>query len=301
MPTSMPGGTLRSTHAFGVPTASIKNHLYALGDGARIFTSPWIVTKPELRHYAAIYLTARGAPVTLTLDGTTAPYQAAALKQMTERAVRAQDVQVLLFQLDPLHRHFARFRAIARPGLLALDRQRFARLDTQLQAAYAGRFTVAQASELFDDVVDTVLPLLPPVKDLDARVLKVIELLRQDHNSRLDRLAAAVDLSYDRLSHLFAESMGLPLRTYQSWLKLYTAITLVRADAKLRLTDVAHAAGFADSSHLCKAFVQAHGAPPSYFLDSDYVTIISAGRGHRLSTARELLGATTCRADEVLV
>lgn len=271
----MSSGIVRRAHSFGTRPAPVKNHLYALGDGARIFASDWIVSEPSLRHYAAVYITANREAMTLAVDSASATYQAAALRQMTVRAVSARNAQALLFQLDPLNRHFPRFRAIGRPGVLGLDRKRFARFDEQFQAAYLGNLSVQQASALLSNVIDAVLPLLPPTKEIDVRVQEVINLLRGDHNFRLDRLAAAVDLSYDRLSHLFVDSMGLPLRAYQSWCKLHKAITLFRGDATLRLTDIAHAAGFTDSSHLCRTFIQAHGAPPSYFLNRDYVTIIS--------------------------
>jgi AraC-like DNA-binding protein len=63
-------------------------------------------------------------------------------------------------------------------------------------------------------------------------------------------VAAAVGVSVSRLTHLFTEQVGIPLRRYVLWLRLRMAITEVLAGADL--TDAAHSAGFADSAHLTR-------------------------------------------------
>ena len=268
----------RARAPFGVLSAVMKDHLYSVGAGGLIYTSPWIVTEPAPRYYATILLTSQYAPFDLAIAGTKQCHQAVALRQMTKRAVGAVNVRIMSFQLDPSHRHFARFRSIPSPGLLALPRALYAPFDETLDAAYCGQLSATEAVGVFESVVNATLPLLPPVKPPDRRVERVIELLWSDDNYPLEDLAAAVGLSYNRLSHLFAESMGLSLRMYQHWHKVRRAIAVFRAEGKRPLTDIAHAAGFTDSSHMCKAFNHAHGAPPSHFLNPAYVRIVSVGR-----------------------
>lgn len=265
---------------FGALATLMKDNLYAVGGGGLIFTSPWIVSEPAERYYATIFLTSAHAPFGLTLDQTSQNYKAIALRQMTRRAVEARNVRLLSFQLDPSHRHFARFRAIPSTGLV-IDRERFAAFDAELERAYRGELNIKDAARLHSNIVDTVLPLLPEAKAPDPRVLSAIALLWENHNYPLDKLSAHVGLSYDRLSHLFVESMGLTLRTYHLWRKVHKAMYEMSPDTNLRLTDIALASGFTDSSHMCKSFYYSHGAPPSYFLNPDYVKIMSAGRGDR--------------------
>lgn len=74
-------------------------------------------------------------------------------------------------------------------------------------------------------------------------------------------VAARVGISPSRLTHLFTEQVGIPLRRYVLWLRLRTAIERVRAGADL--TDAAHTAGFADSAHLTRTCHSMFGLPPS--------------------------------------
>nr|WP_280297058.1 AraC family transcriptional regulator [Nocardia abscessus] len=64
-----------------------------------------------------------------------------------------------------------------------------------------------------------------------------------------------------RLSHLFAEQMGIPLRRYILWLRLHIART--RALAGDDLAAAAHAAGFTDDADLVRTCRRTFGLPPS--------------------------------------
>lgn len=80
---------------------------------------------------------------------------------------------------------------------------------------------------------------------------------RLDKPVSLEEAAAHVGLSSGRARHLFVESTGLPFRTYLLWLRLTKAVDLVSEGASL--TDAAHGAGFADSSHLSRTFRRMFG------------------------------------------
>ena len=74
-------------------------------------------------------------------------------------------------------------------------------------------------------------------------------------------LAGLVHLSASRLTHLFTEQVGIPLRRYVLWSRLRAAI--VRVQAGDDLTGAAHGAGFADSAHLTRTTREMFGLPPS--------------------------------------
>ena len=74
-------------------------------------------------------------------------------------------------------------------------------------------------------------------------------------------VAARAGVSPSRLTHLFTEQVGIPLRRYVLWLRLRIAINSVRAGDDL--TGAAHAAGFADSAHLTRTCRDVFGLPPS--------------------------------------
>ncbi|TSD94876.1 helix-turn-helix domain-containing protein [Skermania sp. ID1734] len=78
---------------------------------------------------------------------------------------------------------------------------------------------------------------------------------------RTSDLAHRVGISVSRLTHLFSDQVGLPVRRYVLWIRLSTAITRVAAGDDL--TAAAHAAGFADSAHLTRTCREIFGLPPS--------------------------------------
>jgi AraC-like DNA-binding protein len=82
-----------------------------------------------------------------------------------------------------------------------------------------------------------------------------------DGDVRLPALADSVGLSAGRLGHLFTETVGIPLRPYVLWLRLQRAAVQIQGGASL--TIAAHAAGFADSSHLSNTFRRMFGLSPS--------------------------------------
>jgi AraC-like DNA-binding protein len=200
-------------------------------------------------------------------------HSACAIKSMVERAVHADNVGIVGFQFDPSHSLFPRFRRISSPGVLPLDRKVFNQFNEQLDAAYRGELSTWQAGELFEAVTATTMRYLPRAKPIDKRVAAIVELLWKNYDCPLSELAAQVGLSYFRLSHLFAENMGMTLRSYQQWRKLRRAISLSKNNYSL--SQLAAESGFANAAHFSRAFVQLHAAPPSYFLHSGNVKIIS--------------------------
>lgn len=73
--------------------------------------------------------------------------------------------------------------------------------------------------------------------------------------------AARVGISASRLTHVFTEQVGIPLRRYVLWTRLRIAI--IRVQAGDDLTGAAHGAGFADSAHLTRTTREMFGLPPS--------------------------------------
>ncbi|MGN9844216.1 AraC family transcriptional regulator [Nonomuraea sp. H19] len=77
----------------------------------------------------------------------------------------------------------------------------------------------------------------------------------------LGDLAAQAGVSASRLGHLFAEHLQLPFPAWRRWARLLHAIEAVRGGATL--TEAAHGAGFADSSHLTRVCHEMFGLAPS--------------------------------------
>ncbi|MEU2102575.1 MULTISPECIES: AraC family transcriptional regulator [unclassified Nocardia] len=74
-------------------------------------------------------------------------------------------------------------------------------------------------------------------------------------------VARQLGIPAPRLSHLFTEQMGIPLRRYILWLRLHIART--RALAGDDLTTAAHAAGFSDGADLTRTCRRTFGLSPA--------------------------------------
>ncbi|WP_323122233.1 helix-turn-helix domain-containing protein [Burkholderia alba] len=100
---------------------------------------------------------------------------------------------------------------------------------------------------------------------VDPRIERVLNHLGSSNltcsRPTLSELSRAVELSRDRLSHLFVEMVGLPLRSYAIWQRYRYAMNLL--DTDMALAELALATGFSDASHMTRTFSNFLGFAPS--------------------------------------
>jgi AraC-like DNA-binding protein len=278
-PTPTPGnaaletpGRAGAVPAFGARAALVKDHLYWFETRGLIFTSPWVVTFNTERQPAVLLLSASGRPVELSVGGRVSRGSAFAIAPLTRRDLCAVDVGLISVNIQPHHPCFGAFCRIGKPGACALNRAAFARFDAELVRAYEGRLSWREAESLFEAVIETAVTQLALDERRDQRVALLHALLAANPECTLEEVARALNVSYTGASHLFARSVGLPLRTYQHWIKCMRATQMFRGEATL--TEIAQRAGFTDSAHLSRAWQRRYGFPPSYVRDQSHVRII---------------------------
>ena len=145
--------------------------------------------------------------------------------------------------------------------------------SAQLRAVHSG-WTVAPVltftrRRALATVVDELIAHLAPVLAVDDRAhhpaivdaLRLLPDLVAAGPVSGTELAARVGISPSRLTHLFTEQVGIPLRRYVLWSRLRIAITRVQSGDDL--TGAAHGAGFADSAHLSRTTREMFGLAPS--------------------------------------
>lgn len=89
---------------------------------------------------------------------------------------------------------------------------------------------------------------------------------RATDNVTLDELAAEAGLSPFHLVRVFAASTGLPPHAYQQQRRVQLARRLLAASpSSPRLADIAQECGFADQSHLTRAFKRTFGVTPGAY------------------------------------
>lgn len=102
---------------------------------------------------------------------------------------------------------------------------------------------------------------------VDARLAKVLEAVRSNLSGDVaaTALSGIAGVSPSWLTHRFGKDLGVPLRRYILWQRLWFA--LVSALEGATLTEAAHAAGFADSAHFSRTFRDMFGVAPSMLFE----------------------------------
>lgn len=114
---------------------------------------------------------------------------------------------------------------------------------------------------------------------LDPRIEQCLTLIRArlDQPLRLAGLAAALDVSSSWLGHCFTHEVGVPMRRYVLWQRLWRAVEAALNGATL--TEAAHAVGLSDSAHLSRTFRNTFGVAPSFLFDHREQLAVSFSEG----------------------
>lgn len=112
-----------------------------------------------------------------------------------------------------------------------------------------------QRSGMVERVGTTVPAIIDAVAAMEAHVSDPLS---------LDDLAARAGLSKRQLNRLFQMRMGRSVMAYYRTLRLDKARSLLR-NSPLRLTEIALATGFANSSHFSRVYAEQFGEPPSSY------------------------------------
>lgn len=109
---------------------------------------------------------------------------------------------------------------------------------------------------------------------IDPRVKRAVEMIKSSvlENRSVESIAQELNLSVSRLSQLFKQATGVPVRRFRIWHRIY--ITAVKMAYGLSLTEACVSSGFSDSSHFSRVFKEIGGIKPSKVLNSKNDTLI---------------------------
>lgn len=259
---------------YGAMRDQMCDHIYVTGEYSRIYTSPCISAHVPTPFDVMIAVTACRQSFNLQVEDDVAR-GSALVASARERTLDAKGVRLVTAQIGPFHPTYRLFRRLH--TVLRMDREKFAHLDQTLEDAYYGRLSLVGAQDLCAKMIEQVTRELPVIPPLDARVQEVMHMLLEDPRLPLDELAAHSGVSYDRMSHLFIDELGISIRSFQVWVKLYRAIRGIRMGQSL--IELAQRSGFSDAAHLSRVYKQVYGAPPSYFYFSGNVKLVASFAG----------------------
>ncbi|TMQ07301.1 MAG: helix-turn-helix transcriptional regulator [Deltaproteobacteria bacterium] len=272
---------------------AMQDHLFWFGSRGCIFTSPSFLAGNTTRPAAVLLLSATGEPIEVSAHGRVTRGDAVYVPPMCTRQLRAGNGGLVSVNIHAQHPAFRAFCGGADAGVLQLDRSAFARHDEQLLDACHGRLSHADAAALFEALVGTATEQLPASEPCDPRVAILRDLMRRSPGCTLEEMAERLHVGYTTASHVFARLMGVPLRSYQLWIKAIRAAARMAVGAQL--THIAHEVGFVDSAHLSRTWRRTYGFAPSRITDGTQVRVLASCLGHG-AASRSSPVALTCPA-----
>ena len=173
---------------------------------------------------------------------------------------------VVFLYVDPESREGRWLRRSLRAPITTVAPEQFESSRRRLQLFWERPPDAGEMKELVLSLVGSLCEGPPPMRGMDERVTRVLELIRENDAARipLEEIAAKVFLSPSRVAHLFVEEVGLPFRRYVLWRKLTRAMLLISRGGSL--SSAAHSSGFADSAHMTRTFHQMFGMNPKALL-----------------------------------
>jgi AraC family transcriptional regulator len=115
-----------------------------------------------------------------------------------------------------------------------------------------------------EDALTELLATLPPTRRIPTVALARVRQLLDDCDGRasVSSIAESIGVHPVHLARQFRQAYGVSLREYQT-MQLVKRATAAIVSTKAPLSRVAHDCGFADHSHMCRAFRQVTGWSPS--------------------------------------
>lgn len=255
------------------PFSKGKANLYALADGF-FYVAPTASDTRTCRQAGVLLLSLEGGDIEVNLASGTHRAEGFLIAPGVQRQLDTRGQAVLSLHLDPVHpvyRAFAKNRK-DRP-IIPIDCASYSGLGSNLYAAYEDEISADQARHLFDNLVSISTEFLPVTDARDDRIAQMLRELNDmvPEDIMFRDLVRQIGLSESRLSHLFSEDVGLPLRSFHLWKKIVYAIKMIARESNM--TRVALDSGFSDSAHFSRTFRQTLGLSPSFMADNRYVQV----------------------------
>lgn len=216
------------------------------------------------RHISASLLVGLDQTFQLQVDGQWRRTRAAIVSPDVIQALDPGDTSMWIAQMDPDSRYWRALRHLV-GGVGSAD------LDL-------GHLDVPSVQEPGCEAVERWLEDLlasvgRPVEPLDERVSRVCDILRRELPEKLDvsLLAGCVGLSSSRLSHLFRQQTGVPLRRFLLHLKMNRALAFWEPGKSV--SRLATEAGFYDQPHLVRTARDMFDALPSEYVTAGWFKV----------------------------
>lgn len=199
------------------------------------------------------------------------------------RALEADRAGFYSLTLDPAHpaNRYLRDHVLAGRDVLDLGKAFNRTAQARVRAAVAGSANCAESMDTAEWLLAHFFKDAQSALPLDPRAAKLAAWLREHvpPRARMAQLSELCGLSAGRLTHLFSDELGVSIRSYLRWSKMFRAIELLGSHRTV--TEVAATIGFSDAAHFTRVLRSYYSAAPSFIINRDLVRVHSCGTGSR--------------------
>ncbi len=248
----------------------VRNHLYLFATGA-LFRGPVRDNQPHRHH--ALQLVAGPRPFRIRIEASEIETRCILIAPDVEHALEGGDSRQSLLLLErestaaeTLMERYLKSRSHYQPESSAFETV-CSGLDSDFDSDREGELTAASCAQAAGHRRKLLSKLFAVSTDergsnRDPRIRRLCEHIARTEDFRvsLEEAAEVAGLSPGRLTHLFKQEVGLPLRRYSAWLRIRRAVASVATGESL--TTAAHSAGFADQAHFSRSFRDLFGLSP---------------------------------------
>lgn len=245
-----------------------------------VVATPTVISARCRRPAVTLLLSTNGRPFRVRLgDDATIETGALLVRPGQDRSLHAEGCDLVSINVEPGHPRYIYLRKKLgdMPALIFGQRHSHG-LSTEMRQAFGGTQGHRARAEAIDVLLDAAAGAGCPGSAIDNRIAEVLERVHTmlPEKVPLPALAKSVGLSEDRLSHLFVNTVGTPLRSYIVWQRYKLA--LGRISQMAGLSALAQDCGFSDAAHMTRTFVVFFGMPPSLVARSGFIQDFSAQR-----------------------
>lgn len=220
------------------------------------------------RHISASWLVGLDGPFRLQVGGQWRSTSAALVAPDAVQALEPGETRMWCAQLDP---DSAFWRALVR----RLEGGQS--VDIPLSAHGLAAWETKDCETVWRALTGAIESLGGSPEPLDPRVRKICDYLREELPERVDVpwLGETVGLSSSRLSHLFRQELGVPLRRFLLHLKMNRALAYWQPGKSL--SGLAMDAGFYDQPHFVRTAREMFDALPSEYVSTGWFSVCRCG------------------------
>ena len=234
--------------------------------GGFAYASPGLVSR-ACRHAVTLLLAVGPAPVEVRSRQGAVSGAALMLPPLLSRTLQAEGTPFVMIDLEPVHPRFRHLAlACAGGGVQQLAPAQATELSEVAHHFHTGYLKGLALDQRVHAAVDALARRYPEPTEIDPRVSWMVHAMNGDPSITLEDMAHTLSMSLTRASRLFSAQMGIPSRAYSVACKIRSAARFMGSGCSL--TEVAAAAGFADSAHFAKVWLRCYGAPPSMYFSA---------------------------------